>query len=72
MKAIVRTRKPNDARTLISVELAAKRLSIGRSLAYQLVATGELRSIKIGARRLVPVNELDMFVTRRLNTASDS
>ncbi len=51
---------------LLRVERAAKLLGISRSTAYELVASGELRSIKVGARRLVPVDELDGFVARRL------
>jgi excisionase family DNA binding protein len=38
---------------LLSVEEAARELGIGRTLVYDLIAKGELQSIKVGRRRLV-------------------
>ena len=38
----------------VSVEHAAAQLGIGRSLAYELVRRGELPSIALGGRRVVP------------------
>jgi len=35
------------------VEIAAQRLGVGRSTIYGLMASGELRSVKVGRRRLV-------------------
>lgn len=49
---------------LLSVRDAAKRLSIGRDTAYRLVRSGRLRSVEIGRRHLIPVNELEAFVAR--------
>lgn len=45
-----------DAATqeLLTVEQAAERLNVGRTTTYSLIATGELASVKIGRRRLVP------------------
>ena len=43
---------------LVNVEQAAEALGIRRSTAWELVRRGELRSVKIGARRLVPVDGL--------------
>ncbi len=45
-----------------SVEEAAEQLSIGRTLAYQLISEGRLVSIKIGHRRLVARADLDAFI----------
>lgn len=39
-----------------------ERLSVGRSTAFALVASGQLRSVRIGRRRLVPVAALDEYV----------
>ena len=39
----------------ISVESAARMLNISRSLAWNLVWEGKLRSVKLGRRRLVPI-----------------
>lgn len=48
----------------ISVEEAAMLLGIGRTVAYRLVLGGELRSIKIGRRRLVVRASIEEFVAR--------
>jgi excisionase family DNA binding protein len=47
---------------LLRVEEAARRLNIGRSLAYRFIQSGELRSIKIAGARRVLVSDLDEFV----------
>ena len=41
------------ARATITVEEMAVRLGIGRNLAYELAATGQVPSIRLGHRRLV-------------------
>ena len=43
-------------KSLLTVEEAAKRLAIGRTKAYELVASGELQSVTIGQCRTVPVS----------------
>lgn len=43
---------------LLSVGEAATALGIGRSLTYDLLASGRLRSVKVGRRRLVPSGAL--------------
>lgn len=45
-----------------SVTEAAEALSIGRTLVFQLLRTGELGSIKIGHRRLITRADLDAFI----------
>ncbi len=47
---------------IYSVEEAAKILGIGRSAAYQAVRTGEIPSIRIGRRLLVPVQALEQLL----------
>ena len=51
---------------LIRVSDVARRLSIGRTLAYELVANGTLRAIHVGAALRVPVDEIDRFISERL------
>ncbi|MGW5376233.1 helix-turn-helix domain-containing protein [Nocardia sp. NPDC003999] len=46
------------------VPAACKRLGIGRSLLYELMDSGDLRSVKIGRRRLVPESALAEFIDR--------
>jgi len=48
----------------ISVEEAAALLGIGRTLAYQLVLAHELRSVKVGRRRLVIRASIEEYVSR--------
>jgi excisionase family DNA binding protein len=47
---------------LLSVEEAARYLSIGRSEIFKMLREGRIRSIKRGRRRLVPKSELDKFI----------
>ena len=45
-----------------SVEEACQTLGIGRALAYELIMSGRLHSIKVGARRLIPASALREFL----------
>lgn len=51
-------------RLLYSVEEAADLLGIGRTFMFQLVATGEIDSFKIGKRRKIPRDALDAYIER--------
>jgi excisionase family DNA binding protein len=51
----------------VSVEVAALLLGIGRTVAYRLVLAGELRSVKIGRRRLVVRASIEEYVVRLEN-----
>ena len=50
---------------LLTVPQAARRLAIGRSTAYLLIAAGELEVIHIGRAVRVPAEAVEAFVTRR-------
>ena len=52
-----------------TVDEAAQRLSIGRTLVYSLIASGQLRSIKIGGRRLISRRQLECFIKERESVA---
>jgi excisionase family DNA binding protein len=52
-------------RVLLTVEEAARRLRIGRTTAYRLVAEGQLASIQIGHLRRIPVDAVAAFVQDR-------
>lgn len=43
---------------LLTTTEAAERLGIGRSTLYDLIRSNRLRTVKIGKRRLVPVDAL--------------
>ena len=49
-------------RLLLRPAEAAKRLGIGRTKVYELMRSGELRSVKIGAARRVSATALAEFV----------
>jgi excisionase family DNA binding protein len=55
----------SDDRLLLSVDEAAQRLSIGRSLLYELLAAGEIHSVQVGRLRRVPASALSDFINRR-------
>jgi len=55
---------PNDAlpeAMFVGVPEAQAVLGLSRSSIYQLLNSGELRSARVGSRRLIPVVELDRF-----------
>ena len=43
---------------LLPIAEATRRLGIGRSLLYDAIGRGEVRSVKVGRRRLVPADEV--------------
>jgi excisionase family DNA binding protein len=57
------------AQTLCTVTEAAKVLRIGRTHAYKLIDSGELRSIRSGRRVLVPTDAIGEYIAKRLDAA---
>lgn len=59
---------PDDAfdntLVLLTVEEAARRLRIGRTLCFRLIGTGELESVPIGRLRRVPAVAIPEYVNR--------
>lgn len=53
----------------MSVDTAAQLLGVGRTTVYDLLNRGALRSMKIGRRTLLPIEDLDAFVDRKLASA---
>jgi len=49
---------------LYSVRDAARALAVSRSTLYELISAGELQTVTIGSRRLVPAWEIGQFVQR--------
>ena len=49
---------------LVTAEEAARVLRLGRSKVYELMRSGELRSVKIGGSRRVSTKALAEFVAR--------
>jgi len=53
-----------DAPLLLKPEEAATRLRIGRSMLFELLASGEIKSVKIGRARRIPATALTEYVNR--------
>ncbi len=53
---------------LLGFRETAERLGIGETLTRDLIYRGELESVKIGKRRLVPSEAIDSYI-ERLRTA---
>lgn len=53
---------PSDDKLLLTVEEAAQRLGIGRTVMYRLVSSGLVESVKVGRLRRIPPECLDEFV----------
>ncbi|MCU0310688.1 MAG: helix-turn-helix domain-containing protein [Acidimicrobiales bacterium] len=49
---------------LLTPEEAAKALSISRSKLYELIARGEIESVRIGTSRRISTRALDEFVEK--------
>lgn len=51
-----------SAPALVRVEEAARRMSISRAKAYELIGRGELRSVRIDGSRRVRVSDLNDYI----------
>lgn len=56
--------RPAPARLALSVEEAARLISVGRSTMFALIQSGAVRSVRVGARRLVPTLALEEFLEK--------
>jgi excisionase family DNA binding protein len=65
LQAIAQQRRQDmpEERVTYSVEEAARRLGVGRNAAYEAAKRGDIPSIKIGKRILVPKVALDRMLS---------
>jgi excisionase family DNA binding protein len=49
-------------RRALSIKEAAQTCGLSRATVYRLIADGKLATLKIGARRLVPVGAIDALL----------
>ena len=49
-----------------TISTSCRRLGIGRTLIYDLLKQGKLKSIKLGTRTLIPESELQRLITEKL------
>jgi excisionase family DNA binding protein len=48
----------------LSVTETSHALGVSRAMTYRILAAGELRSVSIGDRRLVPIAAIDDYIER--------
>lgn len=53
---------PAETRLLLRIDEAGHRLNLGRTVMYELIRSGRLRSVKIGKLRLIPSSAVIEFV----------
>ncbi len=58
------TAPAGPVRLLLTVEEAADRLGIGRTLMYALVKEGDVESVRIGRLRRIPADALSAYLDR--------
>jgi len=56
---------------LVTVDEAARRLSIGRSHIYEQIQRGTLRSIRIGRSRRILNRDLEAFIESQLGDSTE-
>ncbi|WP_249999987.1 helix-turn-helix domain-containing protein [Actinoplanes sp. M2I2] len=54
----------DPAPLVLTIEQAAKRLGIGRTLMYALITSGEIESVAIGRLRRIPAECLTEYINR--------
>ncbi len=60
--ATAESTSPPEEKLLITVEEAAHRLGISRTVMYRLVSSGLVESVRVGRLRRIPPECLDEFV----------
>jgi excisionase family DNA binding protein len=62
----MRYQQSSSAKTtprLWSIKQAIYELGISRTALYELIAVGKLKTVKIGRRRLVPIEAIEELIT---------
>lgn len=54
-----------EKRRAFSIPEAARMLGISRATVYRMLKEGQIQTIKIGSRRLVPASSIDDVLTGR-------
>lgn len=74
MERVDRTdeRPPDEEAAFLSVEAAARKLGVSRSTVYNAVRDGELPSIRLRKRILVPRAPLDRLTREFLGAANEA
>jgi excisionase family DNA binding protein len=62
----------NESEILLTIEEAGRRLSVGRSVMYQLIKNGSVQSCIIGKSRRIPVSSLQAFIEERMSDSNET
>lgn len=54
----------NTVREFLSVAEVIEKLGVGRTLVYRLMASGEIKSVRIGCRRMIPAAAYAEYTSR--------
>ncbi|KIQ19823.1 excisionase family DNA-binding protein [Rhodococcus sp. MEB064] len=57
---------------LNGIDVVCERTSLGRTAVYERIASGELRSVKVGRRRLVSDQAIDDFIALLESDTTDA
>ncbi len=60
-----------EGRATLTVEEAARELGIGRGLGYELARRGEIPTLRLGRRLVVPVAALERLLARGDRPSAD-
>lgn len=64
--------RPEEFKRLLTIEEVKQKLSLGKTKVFQLIATGELKSVQIGKARRIPITALEEFVDGLWQVTGDS
>jgi excisionase family DNA binding protein len=64
---IAKQNEVDETRLLLKAEAVARKLSVGRATAYELMASGILPTVRIGRSVRVPARALEQWVEREAN-----
>lgn len=53
--------------TFLTVKEVARRLAVGRTTVYELIAKGDLVAIRIGRARRIPESALERWIAQQLD-----
>jgi excisionase family DNA binding protein len=68
---VTATERSNSSRLLLTVPEAAAQLGIGRTLMYQLIRTGAVRSVRVGRLRRIRPADLAAYTASLADASAE-
>lgn len=65
---IIANMHKHPGKLLLSITDAAESLSLGRTAVYELLNAGELTSVHVGRRRLIPAEAVELYARRLIDS----